>query len=121
MENPKSNPLTSENHLLFQGLQFLSSELKSFFDQVLASEIDIFGCSISFSQLRLILLKALYSVMAKLESYIVLKIMVEVIFDVVEVMRDAQNMGIKLSGWIDLSGISSWKRSVTSSYKRSTC
>lgn len=101
IENPESNLLTSENHPFFQGLQSLSSELKSFYNQVLAIEGDIFErCSISFFQLRLVLLKVLYDAVIKLEKFTVLIITTEVISEVAEVMGFVENVGIRID-WLD--------------------
>lgn len=56
------------------------------------------------SHLRLVLLEVLYSTTVKLKSYIIQKIMSEVIFEVAEAMEHAENVGSGLIDWIELSG-----------------
>lgn len=57
-------------------------------------------CSVPLSQIRLVILEALYGVVVKLVSYIAMKIMAKVISKVAEVMEDAENVGIRID-WLD--------------------
>lgn len=87
MENPASSQLSYDNHPFFQDLQPLSLGLKSLYDQVLASEGDLFEkCSISWSQFRLFFLEAFYAATAKLEVHTILTLTTKIIFEVAEVM-----------------------------------
>lgn len=68
MDSSSSSQLTSDNHLFFRDLHPLSPKLKSFYDQVLITEGDIFEkCTALWSQSKLFLLEALYGVIVKLE------------------------------------------------------
>lgn len=73
MENPASNQLSFKTHP-FLYMQPVSTELKSFYDHVLAVANDFFKkCSATWSQYEILVLEVLHGAATKLEKQTIMR------------------------------------------------
>lgn len=105
-------PLTCEGHSFFEDLPSVPEFVKSFYNELFASEGDIFeGCSVGWSAFRSIIISGPYDSVCRLEKHMIMDVPREVLEDVVDITASAARMSVRVDGMHEvLDQIASKKR-----------
>lgn len=90
-------PLTCEEHPFFEDLQALPEVIKSFYDELISTESDIFQeCLVVCPALRTIIINSLFESVLRLEKFMIMVIPTNITEEVAEVTASAARMGVRV-------------------------
>lgn len=96
-----AGPLTWEGHPFFEGLPTLPEIMKSFYDELLSTEGNIFQkCPVGWPVLRTVIISGLFESVCSHEKYMIVDVPTDILKEVAEVTVSAARMGVKVE-WMD--------------------
>lgn len=94
-------PLSCEGHPFFADTPALSEIMKSFYDELLATEGNIFqNCLVAWPAFRSIIINRLFEYVRKLEKHMIMDVPTIILKEVAEVVALAAQNGVRVD-WLD--------------------
>lgn len=96
-----SSPLDMRGTSIFEDLRALPQIVKSFFNELLSTEGDIFQeCQVVWPALRIVIITGLFESVRRLEKFMIIDVPIDILEEVAEVTASAARMGVRVD-WMD--------------------
>lgn len=90
-----TTPLSCGGHPFFEGLPTLPEVMKSFYDELLSTEGDIFHkCPVFWPALRTVIINGLFEYVQRLEKYMIADVLTKILEEVAKITASAVKMGV---------------------------